>query len=275
MSEAAYQFRPAGDGLADRIEGVWFLSHAGDDAPQMIAPDGACEIILHRSEPPLEQRGNGWARQPEAFFYGPLNRALVLRQSGPMDVVGIRLHPWAAGALGANPSAWRNRAVPLGDILGDPATERLLGVARAASSPADFLDVAATDLDHALQAPLVQTGVRRLVEALQRVEASGLADLARLAGTSERTVGRRFERACGLTANDMVRIFRFHRAREAIKAGLPLTEVAADAGYADQAHMTRDFRRFAGITPVPARNPAAFDVFYPGERGDVVKSREM
>ncbi|RKQ96597.1 helix-turn-helix domain-containing protein [Maricaulis maris] len=275
MSEAMYKFRPAGEGLADRIDGVWHLSRDGDDTPRMIAPDGACEIILHRSEPPLERDGDGWTRQPAAFLYGPLNRVLVLRQSGPMDVVGIRLHPWAVGALGARPSAWRNRAVPLAEILGVEPSRHLLEFARTASSPVGFLDLAGNELDCVLQPPLVQTCVRRLVEALQGGEVTGLAGLAAMAGTSERTVGRRFERACGLTAGNMIRIFRFHRARNAIKAGLALTEVAADAGYADQAHMTRDFRRFAGITPVPARNPAPFDVFYPGELKDAETHSKM
>ncbi|MDF1767832.1 AraC family transcriptional regulator [Maricaulis sp.] len=79
---------------------------------------------------------------------------------------------------------------------------------------------------------------------------------------------RRFERACGLTARDMVRIVRFYQARNAIKRGIDLVEVADMAGYADQAHMTREFRHFAGITPVPARKPAAYDVFYAQRSGN-------
>jgi len=66
----------------------------------------------------------------------------------------------------------------------------------------------------------------------------------------------------------MVRIVRFYQARNAIKRGIDLVEVADMAGYADQAHRTREVRHFAGITPVPARKPAAYDVFYAQRSGN-------
>jgi len=248
--------------LADFVSEVWHLRHSGDDTPQMIAPDGCCEIILHRGVPPLERSGNVWVRQPEAFLYGPLNRALALQLSGPMDVLGIRLHPWAVGGLGRDPSAWRNRSVLLDTIVGAKPSDRLLTMARSAGSPAEFLADSNGLLLDCFRSCDLPEGVVGLVSSLRETGAGSIRQLATRSGLGERTIRRRFERACGLPAGDLVGIFRFHRAREAIKAGTALSEVADLAGYADQAHMTRDFRRYAGTTPVPARNSAAFDVFY-------------
>lgn len=262
MGEVEYRTETVTGELADFVSEVWQLRHGGDDTPQMIAPDGCCEIILHRGAPPFEQSAGGWVRQPEAFLYGPLNRALALRLSGPMDVLGIRLHPWAVGGLGRDPSAWRNRAVPLDMITGPEPSARLLTTARRTDGPGEFLTIASPLLLDCFRAYELPDGVVDLVSSLREAEAGSIRLLATRSGLGERTVRRRFERACGLSAGDLAGIFRFLRARGAIKAGAALSEVADLAGYADQAHMTRDFRRFAGITPVPARKSAAFDVLY-------------
>jgi len=262
MDQAEYQYVPAGPVLADRIEAVWHLRHGGDAEPQFIAPDGACEIILHRATPPLEMREGNWVRQDVAFLYGPLDRVLTLQQTGAMDVLGIRLRPWALGALGRQPTRWRNQAVPLAEVMDRGTADALLVHARQSLHPAAFLTSAAPLLDALFPHSEALAAGRELVEVLESGAETTTAGLARRFGVAERTISRRFERACGLTARDMVRIVRFHHAREGIKRGLDLAEIADLAGYADQAHMTREFRHFAGITPVPARQPAAYDALY-------------
>ncbi len=262
MSRADYQYAPADTVLADRVEAVWHLRHDGDDAPQFIAPDGACEIILHRAMPPLEMRDGDWIRQDEAFLYGPLDRVLKLRQTGAMDVMGIRLRPWALGVLGPRPTEWRNCAVPLAEIVGPGPAGDLLAHARRADNPVSFRESAAALLERLLPQTETMEAGRELVEVLQNGTETMTRGLARRFGVTERTISRRFERACGLTARDMVRIVRFHKARDAIKRGMDLAAVADMTGYSDQAHMTREFRHFAGITPVPARQPAAYDALY-------------
>ena len=70
-------------------------------------------------------------------------------------------------------------------------------------------------------------------------------------GTSERTLGRRFAAAVGLSPKETSRVVRFLSVARQLdrepRAGL--ARVAAAAGYADQAHLTRDFGELAGITP--------------------------
>lgn len=65
-----------------------------------------------------------------------------------------------------------------------------------------------------------------------------------------RTVQRHFSRSCGLTLGTMLRVARMRAALRLIRRReMPLVEVALAAGYADQSHMTREFRRLAGLTP--------------------------
>lgn len=53
----------------------------------------------------------------------------------------------------------------------------------------------------------------------------------------------------GLTPSQLARVARFEHARELLRSGIGLAEVAARAGYADQPHLTREWRTISGMTP--------------------------
>ncbi len=54
----------------------------------------------------------------------------------------------------------------------------------------------------------------------------------------------------GLSPKELCRLFRFDRLVAGLVAGQKtLAEVAADAGFADQSHLTHEFRRMVGCTP--------------------------
>ena len=68
-------------------------------------------------------------------------------------------------------------------------------------------------------------------------------------GRSRRTDQRRVLRATGMTHATIRQIRRARRATMLLRAGAALVDVAYDAGYYDQAHLTRSLRRFVGQTP--------------------------
>lgn len=75
------------------------------------------------------------------------------------------------------------------------------------------------------------------------------SDLERIAGSDRYTISRLFRKAFG-TSPDRYRVLRrLALARAAIESGQPLAQAAADAGFADQSHMTRQFKRTYGLTP--------------------------
>lgn len=252
MSEPHHEFRPATGPLSELAEGVWHLRSSARGS-QTIAPDGRCEIILHRAAPPIEHRADGSStRQPAAFLYGPLTRVLTIEQDADMDVLAIRLHPWAVGAFTEKPADWRDRLVEL------PET----GVSLTPGTLAEFASQAESALAR-FTPPAPASTVQAAIAGMESGALSTLESVADAARLTTRTLDRHFERTTGLTAALYLRLVRFHRARNAIKAGAGrLSDVAAEAGYADQAHMTRDFRRFAGETPKLVRRPAAFDPLY-------------
>ncbi len=76
-----------------------------------------------------------------------------------------------------------------------------------------------------------------------------LADLARFAGLSPFHLCRVFRDAVGMTPHAYQTQVRVRRAKSLLEAGLPITVAATEAGFCDQAHLTRHFKRIVGLTP--------------------------
>ncbi|GAB3146986.1 hypothetical protein GCM10027058_05210 [Microbacterium neimengense] len=74
---------------------------------------------------------------------------------------------------------------------------------------------------------------------------------------SERTFRRRMRERFGYGYAILVRIERARRAQELLRTGLPLADVAAAAGFADQPHFSREFRRLVGASPAQFASSAA------------------
>lgn len=99
--------------------------------------------------------------------------------------------------------------------------------------------------------PFVARALRRLEEA--PAEAATLAELAGLSGVSRFQLLRGFSRATGTTPHAYLMQQRVRLARRLLAAGRSPAEAAAEAGFADQSHMTRAFMRQFGVTPARYR----------------------
>ena len=165
-----------------------------------------------------------------------------------MVVAGVRLHPGAAAAaLGVPADELRDRRVALEDLWGrgraggGRAGGRRSGRARAArSAPAS---------QRAAPDPRVVAVARRLA----RAPGTPVPALAATVGLGDRQLRRRFTAAVGYGPKTFARVARFHRALALLRAGEPPAAAAFAAGYADQAHMTREMRALGGRTPVALR----------------------
>jgi AraC-like DNA-binding protein len=197
----------------------------------------------------------------QAFVGGLHNRPARIAHDGSQFGVSIDLTPLGARALFGVPAGeLAGQVIALDELLGRPAGALPDRLGSLATWPARF-----AALDGALAAAVAaRAGDRRPVvpapevaEAFRLLTVSGgLADIggiAREVGWSRRHLSEQFGREVGLPPKQTARLVRFDRARRLLTAALPLgrplAAVAADAGYADQAHFTREFRQLAGRTP--------------------------
>lgn len=251
----AYRFQPVERHPV--IEGVWSLETGpGEDR---IAPDTSCELIFHLGLPPEEQTGRVWKTQPTDMLYGPLTRVLNLRFEAQMSLRAIRLTPGGIGHLVKDPIALRNASHDLFTLLGVVPAKRL---SRAARQGLAELEAAARAV-LPVRSGIYASRLAAAVEAFSRMPDVSASGLAANLGISSKTLERTFLRQTGLKPGEFLRIHRFHSARRAVKEGAAnLADIAAEFGFSDQAHMTREFQRLAGLTPRRKRAGEGSDVFY-------------
>jgi AraC-like DNA-binding protein len=96
------------------------------------------------------------------------------------------------------------------------------------------------------------TAAKASIQWLARHPNGRIGDLSRWAGLSNRQLQRRFTEAVGYGPKMFQSVLRFQRllklSSHADAAG-NLAQLAAEAGYSDQPHMTREVRRFSGSAP--------------------------
>lgn len=104
------------------------------------------------------------------------------------------------------------------------------------------------------EAPEVDTGV---AWSLARIAASGgstaIGELATELGWSHRRLIARYRDCVGVAPKLVARITRFERVSVRLGMGADLAVAAAECGYFDQAHLAREVRELAGITPTELR----------------------
>ncbi|MGW1139118.1 helix-turn-helix domain-containing protein [Streptomyces zhihengii] len=194
---------------------------------------------------------------------GLMCRSVAIHHDGRQLGVQISLTPLGARAVYGLPAGeLAHRLVPLDELLGAPAAELVDRLRSATTWSARF-----TALDELLLRavhrgaredrvrrvrPEVAEAWRRLVAARGRVPVGAVA--AEL-GWSRRHLTERFRGELGLSPKTFARVLRFEHAHElaAARDPLPWGDVAAVSGYADQAHLVRDWREFTGRSPTAWR----------------------
>ena len=152
--------------------------------------------------------------------------------------------------LGATAAELACGAVALSDLCPRDAPELMERLSSTRDWQARFAildEVLTRRLTPAKGSPLVAHAWQHLAASHGR---SSVESLAQDTGWSRQYMAGRFRAELGITPKTAARIFRFEHACGLISnLRLPLADVAAACGYADQAHMTRDWNAFTGTSP--------------------------
>ncbi len=190
----------------------------------------------------------------EPILTGPRTEPLETRVRGGDRVWGSILWPGAAPSLlGVDVEALRSGQVPARIALGDEPAARLEqrcpGLERedAAAPLLDAIFLERLPPRRRLDEKVMQAVFRLLHSSGE--EAVG--EVAAAVGLSPRQLRRRFRKEVGLSPKELARVQRLRAsAVEAVfAADEPWVAIAAHRGYADQAHLIREFRGLLGVTP--------------------------
>jgi AraC-like DNA-binding protein len=244
---AAVRRRPPGSPALRRlVTTVWTHDLPGAATSVRVLPDAAIDVVV----------GGGRVR-----VAGPDTGAVVERFPGGGSVVGFQLRPGAATALlGVPASALRDERVDLEDLWGPAAHAVVDAVDEDAEPAAVAAAVEQCLVERAASAP---DGDPMAEPLLHRVAAGRPTTLlADELGLGERQLRRRAGAAFGYGPKVLARVLRFSAAVERLRAEpeRPLAEMAVEAGYADQAHLTHETRALSGLSPARLRAALAMSV---------------
>jgi AraC-like DNA-binding protein len=237
---SAYREFAARPELSELVACTWEREIPRSDSPQAtrVLPDGCVDLVW---------QGRG------LVIAGP-DRGPVLSPPRPgQTIVGLRLRPGLAGlVLGLPASELRDARVTLDRVWGRPGAELSEQIGDA-------------DSPRRRRALLEETVLQRLARAdqpdrlvLAATRSLGLpgtrvGSLAATLGASERQLRRRFDAAVGYGPKMLDRVLRFQRflggAGDTTNGDAGLARLAADFGYADQAHLSRECMRLSGLSP--------------------------
>ena len=214
---------------AARLPGAIRWTRTTDGTGQRVLPDGCMDLL--------------WI-EGELVVAGPDTSAYVDNSEPGIRYAALRFAPGTGpGFLGVPAQDVRDTRVPLVDLWSIGRSRRLADRINKAPDAGLALEQAAVELfDRPPDrlAAQVLSGMRCGV---------GVRDLAGSAGLSERQLHRRCLDAFGYGPKMLARVLRMNAALDRARAGLALAEVAAVSGYADQAHLTREVKTLAGVTP--------------------------
>ena len=190
---------------------------------------------------------------------GPTTRATYRELRGSGWAVGAFLRPAAVPELIGDPRALRNvsRAVELPRLCAELSSV-MNGIGPGEARRSMVADRFSEWLSGRLGTPTDEAlRANRMVEAAESQRTiHRVTDLAAHLNTSVRSLQRLASRYVGVSPAFLIRRRRLHEAAEKLRQnpGLDLTVVAHESGYADHAHLTRDFRTTLGFTPSSYRS---------------------
>jgi AraC-like DNA-binding protein len=231
------------------IDSFWYLSVDFDKLPPAgleILPDGNAEIIFYFGNVCSMLTPGGRQTLPSPFLTGLLNSPIHLHGDGMVQVIGVKCYPWTVFellGLSSNQGGVRVFEHPIAGL--QSSLKELINTEKIKEAlnlvQRFFLDSTWSESDLLLKAG----NAMRQANGTQPV-----SHVAEAAHATVRTLERLFKQAAGYTVKDVSGLMRFEQVRDHLwcNPDASIAALAQQMGYADQSHLGRDFKRYAGVT---------------------------
>jgi AraC-like DNA-binding protein len=245
------------EALQATIKCFWYTRREFSELPANfeVVPDGYAELIFYFGGPCSIAYQGGLQLLPSPFMVGLLNQPALFHAQHHLQIIGIRCFPWTVFELLGLPAGQdgvRMIKHPIAQL------QAALAECLAAGRVEEALGQLATYF-LASRSKLASNDLLTRAGGAMR-EAHGtlpVSQVAEAAHATVRTLERKFKQAAGYTVKDVSSLMRFEQVRNHLwwHPAASLAGLASELGYADQAHLSREFKRYSGTTPAAfARN---------------------
>jgi AraC-like DNA-binding protein len=257
---------PPGPELAPFVETFWGVRGSAHYHVESVLPNATTELMVNfgvRQKVVAygEHRADDEFRK--AWIAGIQDQRLVHASPQGVNHVAARFRAGGAHVFFDLPmDELTNQVVELDDVIGPGATDQLW--TRLREVDGDEARCRALEgwlLERRSAVHPYFVTVRRAIDLLRRgPHRAPVAQVCARLGLSNRHLIKQFRRTVGLAPKTFGRIERFQKVINACRgrAHVPWSRVAAEFGFADQSHLTREFRRLSLVTPeefLAARTP--------------------
>lgn len=250
------EFEPP-ETLRDIIKCFWYDNRDfGDEKSTFqVVPDGYAEIIFYFGSLHNISDDGSLRPLPSPFLMGLLNQPAMFQTQRRLEVIGVRCFPWTVFDLLGLPSVKGGLHIfthPIAEL--QPELSSLIVAGR--------IDEAVTHLERYFLHTRSQVAINGMLAkagAAMR-DGNGTIPVSRIAAAAHatvRTLERKFKQSSGFTVKDVSGLIRFEQVRNRLwnEPDSNLAALAYELGYADQAHLSREFKKYSGSTPAAfARN---------------------
>ncbi|MDG4857289.1 helix-turn-helix domain-containing protein [Streptomyces sp. T-3] len=234
------------EALRPYVEFYWFIDW---DLPQPYVS----HVVPHPSVNVVFQRLPGQAEFGEVAGTG--HGLFAQRLEGTGRVCGVKFRPggFRPFAPGRAVADWTGRRLIVAEVF--PAALVAGAPARILGPDDEHARVRALDAFMSSIGPQPDAGADLAMAVMERIKADRsllrVAEVARVEGLSVRSLQRLFHLYVGVGPKWAILRYRLHEALERAEsaAAVNWAELAADLGYADQAHLVRDFTATVGVPP--------------------------
>ena len=250
-----YVSRVPGPPLDGLIDDLYYLEGTPPYSQLMLPAAPAPLLIVNLGAPFLIRAGT----DVEAVEYidgcavTTPTRAWEFSYPTPTRSVGVHFKPWGlAPFLPMSAAELCDRPATVEQIWGRPAVAELHRRLTLADAPHEMLMVLEEELVRRLRVIDGLDIVRHISSAIAAIGGTvPITELGMAARASSTYVAKRFKEVIGVTPKRLARSYRFTFTLLAIDVAAPIdwADVAARAGYFDQAHFVHEFREFSGLTP--------------------------
>ncbi|MCC8410647.1 helix-turn-helix domain-containing protein [Mucilaginibacter sp. UR6-1] len=237
--------------LQGTIKCFWHNSNNFGTSPTTfeVMPDGYAEIIFYFGEL-YSLTSSGYMQPlPSPFMMGLLNKPAHFYTQNQLQIIGIRCFPWTVFDLLGLPPGKDSLRVFEHPIAG---LQPQLNTCMQAGNIAGAINIVTQFFTNAVTEPASGNMLYKAGDAM--IMARGTRPVSRIAAEAHatvRTLERNFKRSSGHTVKDVSALMRFEQVRNHlwIYPDASLAGLAHELGYTDQAHLSREFKRYSGTTP--------------------------
>jgi AraC-like DNA-binding protein len=247
------QIIPPSPRLAPFIASMWEWNVDGPTARTIVGkllPSIAPQLALHYGAPMWSNRGCA-AGPYRQIATGIQTKTVSVHATGPVRAIIVRLKPEAAPLIFASAlHELRDSQVELRDFFSNNQVASLIERLAAAGCTRERALLVEAFLLARIQARGFDPRMQQAALGLRRNFHLPVHQLAADVGLNERQLLRHFRASFGLSPKTFSRIARMTRALTLRRQGkLAWAQIANDCGFADQAHLIRDFNAFAQLAP--------------------------